>query len=167
MKVTIRPLVEADADTSYNWRNDPEVFKYTGNVYTEVITLETERLWISRVINNKDEYRCAIIADNKYVGNIYLTNIVKNESAVYHIFIGEKEYWGKGVGKKASIEIIKYGFNVLKLDYIYLKVRHENNNAIKLYDSLGFKCDRQDDEFLTFKLDSREFIKKLNYESLK
>ena len=31
MKVTIRPLVESDAYTSVKWRNDPEVFKYTGN----------------------------------------------------------------------------------------------------------------------------------------
>ena len=36
MKVTIRPLVESDAYTSVKWRNDPEVFKYTGNTYPKI-----------------------------------------------------------------------------------------------------------------------------------
>jgi len=75
MEVKIRPLEPADALTSVIWRNDPEVFKYTGSVYTHTITLENEIEWINRVIGNADDYRCAIIADGKYVGNIYLTGI--------------------------------------------------------------------------------------------
>ncbi len=30
MQVAIRPLQESDAYTSYKWRNDDEVFKFTG-----------------------------------------------------------------------------------------------------------------------------------------
>ncbi len=30
MQVAIRPLQESDAYTSYKWRNDNEVFKFTG-----------------------------------------------------------------------------------------------------------------------------------------
>lgn len=137
MKVDIRLLKREDAYTSQKWRNDPEVFKYTGNTYFDYITIESELKWIDRVIKNKDEYRCAIIADGEYVGNIYLTGIEKGR-ADYHIFIGKRQYWGKGVARKASKLIIEYGFLHLNLKEIRLKVREENFAARKLYERLGF-----------------------------
>lgn len=153
MKVSIRPLIELDAYTSYKWRNDSEVFKYTGNIYIEEITLESELAWIQRVIKNKNEYRCAILVDDVYVGNIYLTNIIAGNSAEYHIFIGDKSYWGKGIAKKASLEILKYAFDVLKLKYVCLSVRHNNEIALKLYESLGFIKIGFDENFILMRHD--------------
>lgn len=138
MIVTIRPLRVEDAYTSVKWRNDPEVFKYTGNIYNHEITIESELEWIKKVISNVNDYRCAILVDNIYVGNIYLTDI-HNRIGNYHIFIGEKDYWGKGVAKMASVQIIEYGFNVLGLNQIKLNVRPANKSALNLYISLGFK----------------------------
>ena len=86
MKVTIRPLVESDAYTSVKWRNDSEVFKYTGNTYKNEIKIENELEWIRKVTASPNDYRCAILADDVYVGNIYLTDI-DGTSAHYHIFI--------------------------------------------------------------------------------
>ena len=143
MKVEIRLLQESDAYTSYMWRNDPDVFKYTGNVYENIITLETELEWIRRVIKNENEYRCAILADGEYVGNIYLTDITE-ASAEYHIFLGNKNFWGKGIAKKASLLILEYAFDVLNLKNIYLKVRKENKSAVLLYNSLGFREEEND-----------------------
>ena len=68
-------------------------------VYKNVISLETELEWIRRVIQNENEYRCAIFVDGEYVGNIYLTDITEF-TANYHIFIGNKNFWGKGVEKE-------------------------------------------------------------------
>ena len=151
MDVFLRRLERKDAYTSYKWRNDPDVFKYTGTIYDHKITLETELQWIERVIKNDDEYRCAIIADKCYVGNIYLTNI-DDEKAEYHIFIGDKSYWGKGVAKKASIEIIRYGFDHLNLKKIVLEVRSQNNPAIRLYEKLGFAIVEEKSNFLAMEI---------------
>lgn len=151
MDVFLRRLERNDAYASYNWRNDPEVFKYTGMVYDHAITLEMELQWIERVIKNDDEYRCAIIADGCYVGNIYLTNI-DDEKAEYHIFIGDKSYWGKGVAKKASIEILRYGFEYLNLKKIVLEVRPQNSTAIRLYDKLGFTTKGENTNFITMEI---------------
>ena len=144
MKVSIRPLKIEDAYISYKWRNDPEVFKHTGTVYSNEITLETELNWIKNVIAREDDYRCAIIVDNVYVGNIYLTNI-KNCEGEYHIFIGNKEYWGKGIASEASKLIIQYGFECLRLKSIFLNVKKENIIAIKLYKNLGFIIESESD----------------------
>ena len=92
--VKIRPLRIEDAKTSYKWRNDKEVFYYTGNTYNNYISYETELEWIQRVIKNSNEYRCAILVDDVYVGNIYLTDI-NGESAEYHNIYRRERLLGK------------------------------------------------------------------------
>ncbi len=151
MHVAIRPLKEEDAYTSVKWRNDSEVFKYTGNTYAHEITIESELAWIRKVMANPNDYRCAIISDGVYVGNIYLTEI-EDGGAHYHIFIGDKSYWGKGVAKKASKLIIEYGFRELHLDIITLRVKKENISACCLYKSLGFREVKSDDEWSTMQI---------------
>lgn len=154
MEVTIRPLVEEDAYTSVKWRNDLEVFKYTGNTYKHEIKIENELEWIRKVIANPNDYRCAILADGVYVGNIYLTDM-HNGMAHYHIFIGDKSFWGKGVATKASMLILEYGFHVLKLKEILLRVKEENASAYNLYLKLGFKKTRTDGEWTTMIIDTK------------
>ena len=152
MNVAIRPLIEQDAYTSYKWRNNPDVFKYTGNIYTKEITLESVLAWIRRVIENKNEYRCAILVDEIYVGNIYLTNIIVGYSAEYHIFIGDKSYWGKGVAQQASIGILHYGFSNLNVQTIYLEVHVENIVAVCLYEKLGFVTKEIRNDFIVMEI---------------
>lgn len=151
MKVTIRPLRLEDAYVSVKWRNDPEVFKYTGNTYNKVITIENELEWIQNVMARTNDIRCAIEADGIYVGNIYLTDIHEGV-AHYHIFIGNKKYWGKGVAKQASMLIISYAFNSCKIGSILLRVQILNERAYNLYKSLGFEEIGRDDKWITMKL---------------
>lgn len=143
MDIGIRPLTVEDAYTSVNWRNDPEVFKYTRSTYDHIITIDSELEWIKKVIAKKDDYRCAILADGKYIGNIYLTDI-KDGIAHYHIFIGEKSYWGKGVAKKASQLIIDHGVKIFGVTEIQLGVHEKNTAALRLYLGLGFKIESKD-----------------------
>jgi len=151
MQVTIRPLQVQDAYTSVNWRNDTEVFKYTGNTYDHEITVESELEWIRRVIVNPNDYRCAILADNVYVGNIYLTDIQEGV-ATYQVFIGDRNYWGRGVAKKASEIILNYAFRELKLERVYLRVKKGNVPAIMLYRALCFKEIESDEKWISMVL---------------
>ena len=151
MQVTIRPLQEQDAYTSVKWRNDPEVFKYTGNTYDHEITIDSELAWIRKVMANHNDYRCAILVDGVYVGNIYLTEICDG-CATYHIFIGDRDYWGKGIAREASLQIIDYGFKKLKLSKIALEVRKQNERAIKLYKSLGFVFVSEGNEWIKMEI---------------
>lgn len=151
MKVTIRPLRLEDAYVSVKWRNDPEVFKYTGNTYNKVITIENELEWIQNVMARPNDIRCAIEVDGVYVGNIYLTDIHEGV-AHYHIFIGNKDYWGKGVAKQASMLIINHAFNNCKIDTILLRVQIFNERAFNLYKILGFEEIEGDDKWITMKL---------------
>jgi RimJ/RimL family protein N-acetyltransferase/glycosyltransferase involved in cell wall biosynthesis len=136
-KVLIRPLTVADASTSYKWRNDAEVWKYTGSRPDKPITEEIERDWLSNTLNDLSKKRFAIEVDDIYVGNIQLTNIT-DKSAEYHIFIGNRQYWNKGIAKLASYQLFRFAKEVLNIETIYLFVNTENVAAIKTYQKLGF-----------------------------
>ena len=106
---------------------------------------------MSEAIANHNDYRCAILADGVYVGNIYLTDI-GDGCATYHIFIGDRDYWGKGIAREASLQIIDYGFKELKLDKIFLEVRKQNERAVRLYLSIGFVILADCDEWVRMKI---------------
>jgi RimJ/RimL family protein N-acetyltransferase len=139
MKVIIRKLRLKDAATSYKWRNDAEVWKHTGSKPDKFITPEIEKEWLAEVLTRKDQKRFAICVneDQQYVGNVQLTEI-KGGEAEFHIFIGEKSYWNKGVGSEATRLIINYGFEQLHLKKITLIVDKENAPAIASYTKCGF-----------------------------
>ncbi|MBE0679895.1 MAG: GNAT family N-acetyltransferase, partial [Bacteroidales bacterium] len=136
--VLIRPLREQDAHVSWKWRNDPDVWKYTGKRPDRRITKEIEIEWIKAVLAEKDSFRFAIMADGNYIGNIQLTNIVPGEEGEYHIFIGEKGYWGQGIATRASLQLIRYAREILKLKKLYLYVKPGNEAALRVYHKTGF-----------------------------
>ena len=137
MKVRIRELNEKDAYTSVNWRNDPSIWRFTESRPDKTITIDDEINWIRKVIKEKNSYRFAILVDEIYVGNIYITN-VDNTGGEYHIFIGDNRYVGKGIAKEASLLLLKFAEHTLKLKQIILNVNRKHINAIALYEKLGF-----------------------------
>ena len=149
MEIYLRRLEEKDAFTSHNWRNDPEIWKLTGKRPDRIITPKIELEWMRSVLNNKNESRFAICikSSNEYIGNVQLTNLL-NGSAEFHIFIGEKKYWGKGIGTKATLEMIKIGFEDLLLNEIYLFVNKMNIPAIKAYLNCGLIIDTCSNEHI-------------------
>ena len=150
--VYIRPLGYDDARTSYKWRNDPDIWKLTGSRPDREIKLEDEQTWIKKVIADETCRRIAIIADEVYVGNIYLTGI-HDSTAEYHVFIGDKNYWGKGIASAASEQIIGFGRSELHLKSIFLKVHKENNAAIHVYKKMGFVVQNTEGKFIVMVLD--------------
>lgn len=130
--VYIRPLKIEDAQVSFKWRNDPAVWLYTGARPNKEITFQIEDEWIRNVINEKYSKRFAIIVDEVYVGNIQLTEITK-DTAEYHIFIGDKNYWGKGIAHLATYQLLHFAKEELSLKNINLTVHEDNKAAIKSY----------------------------------
>lgn len=143
MDVCIRPLTLEDAKVSYKWRNDPEIWKYTGRRPTTEITQEIELEWAKTVLQREDEYRFAIISregsKDTYIGNAHLAGVNRVKGiGHYNIFIGEKRYWGKGCAKKATELILGYALNELELRQIDVEVAIENTPVVKLCEKCGF-----------------------------
>jgi RimJ/RimL family protein N-acetyltransferase len=152
-KVLIRPLKISDAQISWKWRNDPKIWEFTGSKPKEEITYEIENDWIQKAIDDQTTKRFAILVDDVYVGNIQLTDIIEYDTAQYHVFIGDRNYWGKGVAKLATHQILYYAKAVLGLKNIFLNVRKENFSAIKVYKQNGFKIVNEKENWIKMNCD--------------
>lgn len=154
-KVEIRYLKPEDAYTSAVWRNNPKIWELTLNSPNKKIEVEDELNWINKVIAEDDSNRFAILFNNKYIGNIQLTNINNNE-CYFGVFIGESDYWNRGIAKKATLLIIEFAFLKLKLTKVKLRVRVEHINAYNLYLKLGFKEIDRDEKLIYMEISSVE-----------
>ena len=138
MLITIRKFLKSDIENKVNWINDPLNNKYLH--YDLPLSIEKTEIWFDNNKDREDRYDAVIEVDGIAVGIIGLLSIDnKNKDAEYYITIGDRNYLGKGVGKKASILLLKYAFEELKLNNVYLYVETENTSAIKLYERIGFK----------------------------
>ncbi len=76
---------------------------------------------------------------DKYIGAIWLEKNTNENFAVLGIFIADEFYRNKGIGKSATKQIIKTNSQHMHTNKILLRVREENERAIRCYKSVGFK----------------------------
>ena len=90
--------------------------------------------------------------DNKvHIGNIKIDPInIKTKSGEYGILIGDKLSWGKGFAKEATIQILEYCFEELKLSKVTLGVIEDNIKATSLYKNIGFVIDEKKEAVGTY-----------------
>lgn len=126
-KVYIRPLQVEDALTSYQWRNDPKIWRFTGSRPDRYITPEMETAWITSVLKRENEKRFAICLceNDQYIGNVFFTDI-KNNECQGHIFIGEVKYWGRDRAYEGGLLALAHMFTKLQLELVYMEM-HKNN----------------------------------------
>ncbi|WDV45130.1 GNAT family protein [Clostridiaceae bacterium M8S5] len=139
-RIKLRKMTKEDIPTYNIWSNDEEVVRTT-YPNLERYTLEDTEIFYSRVTKTTNS-RTFMIVDKvreNAIGIISLINMdLFNRNAEFIIDIGDKDYWGKGIGKEAMSLILDYGFKELNLHRIYLRVYSFNERAIKLYEKKGF-----------------------------
>jgi RimJ/RimL family protein N-acetyltransferase len=136
-----RVSVEHVTEDYVNWINDSEV-----NMYLETrgnYTLDLLKLYVEEQYSKEIFFWAIHLKDSKkHIGNIKIDPInSKANSGEYGILMGDKINWGKGYAKEASLAIIKYCFESLKLSKITLGVIEDNINAVMLYKKIGFIID--------------------------
>jgi RimJ/RimL family protein N-acetyltransferase len=79
------------------------------------------------------------LGDDKIIGTVDLSGINWTaRDASLGIGIGEKDFWGKGYGTDAMNLILRFGFESLNLNRIWLTVFEYNERAYRCYERLGF-----------------------------
>ena len=137
MEIRIRKFERTDIPKKVEWINNPENNQFLH--YDIPISVEGTERWYDSHLGEDTRYDAVIEADSIPVGTIGLLSIDrKNSKAEYYIAMGEPVYKGKGVAKEASMLILKYGFEVLGLNRIYLFTEIENLAAQKLFEKVGF-----------------------------
>lgn len=140
-KIYLRGLEKEDLKSNYfQWLNDSEVTYYLemGLKPSNIEILEEE---YEKMIRNPAEIVFAIVdkKTNRLIGScgLYMINFIARK-AEYRIIIGEKEFWGKGYGTEAAKLLLKYAFEKLNLNKVWLGVNADNIKAVKSYEKAGF-----------------------------
>jgi ribosomal-protein-alanine N-acetyltransferase len=143
-RVYLRPLEREDLNSRYlSWLNDPEVTRFmeTGKFPTTARDLEK---FYDEVTGTRNQVILAV-ADKKsgqHIGNVKLGPIHWiHHCATFGIMIGDKKFWGKGVGLEATRLMVEYGFDRLNLRRIDLGVFAEHDTAVRCYEKAGFKVE--------------------------
>ena len=121
-------------EKSWRWLNDPETRELT---MTPPFTREGQGRFFDQ-LRNRTDYRIwgVALGGVELIGAAGLKNH-RETIAQYWSYIGEKKYWGRGLGRslvaKVESEARELGFN--DLDLI---VSAKNTRAITLYEKVGF-----------------------------
>lgn len=142
-------------EKSWEWLNDKEI-KYL--TYTPDFTKEQQKEWFLSLKDKKDYFIKGVLYNDTPIGVVGLKNITDTDGE-YWGYIGEKEYWNKGIGKDL-INYISHYSCILNLKEIYLKVIKDNIRAIKLYQKMNFKEFLEENNLIYMKLHLKEFGEK-------
>lgn len=142
-KVRLREYRKEDIQLAVDYINDPEVKKFMLTVTPFPIPTHSQEKFIEGLItDNLERYAFAIetLEDGKYIGGCGLNNLDwKNSVVTVGIFIGDKNYWGKGYGTDAMKTFINFIFNELNVNKVKLATVSFNERAIRCYEKCGFK----------------------------
>lgn len=139
--VRLTHLQRDDLPAFKRWFRDYEVQRWLGVDPVVPLTDEAEEAWYEQASRSKDAFHFSIrtLADDRLIGNCSLFGISqKNRSAEFGIVIGEKEYWGRGYGSDATRIVLRFAFDEVNLNRVYLWVFSFNRRAIRAYEKCGF-----------------------------
>lgn len=137
-KCFLSPIDINDAEKYTIWLNDQEVLNNL-SLSSTVITVEEEKVLLSS-LSKEHNYGIIDSSTEQLIGNVGLMSINHiHQSAEIGIFIGNKDYWGKGFGTEALRLLIDFAYQTLNLHNIMLRVYSYNKRAISCYEKVGFK----------------------------
>ena len=137
MSLMLIPYDQECLDLSWFWLNDAELRELT---LTPKFTREDQKKFFASLLCRTDYRAWGVRLENsEIIGAAGLKNH-RASVAEYWGYIGEKKYWGKGLGQLmvAAVESMAHKYGFTELD---LKVGVDNERAISLYKKTGFVID--------------------------
>ena len=136
----LKPLSSEYLSAEYlSWLLDEEVTKYM-EVPKNYTFYALEKYLKEVEISNIFFWAIIAKSTNQNIGNIKIDPIdFEKKEGTYGIMIGNKNFWGKGIAREVSLEVIKFMFDEIGLKRIILGVLKENVGAIALYEKIGFR----------------------------
>ena len=139
---SFRELKPSDLHYFIQWIADEEVIRYSMTKFHRLSTNDLIVDWYKSTLSDQKTFQLGILDPKTnhligYVGLAGLNEIDRNGE--YFIFIGNKEYWRKGIASDATKKILHHGFMHLNLHRIFLTVSSKNSGAIRAYEKAGFR----------------------------
>lgn len=137
----LRAIERADYEQAMGaWLNDREVTRYLVRG-TIPQNLEQRVQSYEQLLHSSTDIELAIVMkeNDAVVGVAGLHGIQwVPRHAELRILIGNRQAWGKHIGREASQLLLAYGFEILNLQKILLGVNQANIRALRCYQAIGF-----------------------------
>lgn len=138
----LRSLEVEDKEAFYKWSRQREVTLYSLSSYAYPQSKSDIERWLSSINSNNTQISFGICHKESgeligYAGLSGISNL--NRSGEYFILIGERRYWGKGVGTSVTKVVTNYAFRTLGLHRVQLTASVLNPGAIKAYEKAGYQ----------------------------
>lgn len=141
-KVYLRPILKDDLPHLNRWKNDEETYKYLGGGFMP-LSIDQQMKWLDSYIDTTGNNKRFIICEGESdqpIGMIGLYDINWiHRVCEIGIFIGDKQVRGKGYATEACQLLEHFASEYLNLRKIKLSVVSDNEQAIKLWNSLGYR----------------------------
>lgn len=136
----LRKLELKDVEAMLEWMHSKNVVEMLAQNFEDK-TIEDCEQFIKNA--NEDEsiflHRAICNDEDEYLGTVSLKHInMQDRNAEYAISMREKAM-GTGASMYGTKEILKYAFDELHLEKVYLNVISENIRAKKFYTKAGFQ----------------------------
>lgn len=137
----LTPLEQTDLPLLQQWKNDRQL-REDGMGWRFPVSIAMESRWLEKAMDDSPN-RCVFALRHKDSGNLagysqlYDIDLI-NRNASYGILIGDREAWGKGLGKQVVRAVTDFAFNDLGLRKVHLQTPADNERAKRVYQALGF-----------------------------
>jgi diamine N-acetyltransferase len=139
--VYLRPAERADLPLFVAWLSDARTTATLAIVAP--LSLAQEEAWFERTVaaQGRDRWHFVICRqeDDRPVGVCGLDDLdLVNGSSPFGIFIGAEADRGQGYGSDATAAILRFAFESIRLERVWLDVYDFNTRAIDVYERAGF-----------------------------
>nr|WP_256592461.1 GNAT family N-acetyltransferase [Pseudomonas sp. URMO17WK12:I2] len=124
---------EVFLELSWRWLNIPLIKEMT---MTPDFSRAQQADFFSRIGPSHGNYVFGIAQNKKNIGACGVKNISGGSGELW-LYIGEKEYWGLGLGRVIITKLEEIA-RLAGLSRLYLKVSSKNESAINLYLRAGY-----------------------------
>ncbi len=139
--IILREKQESDIPDFFRYYSDPEVSKFILCDIPQTIEDATRELRYWRGVFYQNDGIYFAIADkktNQMIGSIGLTSHNNYQSRIEISYDLAKEYWRRGITTRALWEVVRYAFEVLRVNRIEASVSCENIPSKNLLLKCGF-----------------------------
>ena len=161
MKLKLEILKETDVNQTYlEWFLDNKVTYYSNNQYRS-FSIEGQKKYLNSCLVSKDVDLFGIFDGDVHIGNIVINGLSSvHKCAEITYFVGNQNYWGKGVGSFAVSEIILKAKSVYKLNKLYAGIAESNIRSQRVLEKNGFELEGRRIKHLFF---GGQFHNQLDY----
>ena len=138
-KVLLRAVRPDDLERYVEFLNDVETQVLAGGALPRPLSLPQVQARYQESLKQEHDVWFAIDAGQRFIGQCTLQRFdPAGQTCQLGISIGDKDYWGRGYGRDAVEQLLKYAFRLRNMRRVWLGTSETNERAQRCYRACGF-----------------------------